>query len=80
MFILVDACIHNVLTDNRKINRNLRFDRNLRRERCSIVHGSVCLSDEAARLTCKYVSASLFIYVMVSKVRATPDVHVHVIN
>ena len=44
-------------------NRNLALDENLRRGTC-IVHDSVCLSDEAARLTCKYASASLFIFVL----------------
>ena len=44
-------------------NRNLAFDGNLRRRTC-IVHDSVCLSEEAARLTCKYASASLFIFVL----------------
>ena len=61
-------------------NRNLAFDGNLRRGTC-IVHDRVCLSDEAARLTCKYTSASLFIFVTVSKVRANRrliNLHVHV--
>ena len=44
-------------------NRNLAFDGNLRRRTC-IVHDSVCLSEEAARLTCKYGSTSLFIFVL----------------
>ena len=30
------------------------------------------------RLTCKYASASLFIFVTVSKVRAAPNLHSHV--
>ena len=44
-------------------NRNLAFDGNLRRRTC-IVHDSVCLSDEAARLTCKSAIASPFIFVL----------------
>ena len=42
---------------------DLALDGNLRRGTC-IVHDSVCLSDEAARLSCKYASASLFIFVL----------------
>ena len=44
-------------------NRNLTFDGNLRRRTC-IVHDCICLSDKAVRLTCKYASASLFIFVL----------------
>ena len=43
--------------------RNLALDGNLRRRTC-IVHDSVCLSDKAARPTCKYASESLFISVL----------------
>ena len=61
-------------------NRNLALDGNLRSETC-IVHDSVCLSDEAAWLTCKYACASLFNFVTVSKVRPKRrliNLHVHV--
>ena len=61
-------------------NRKLAVDGKLRRGTC-IVHDSVCLSDEAALLTCKYASASLVIFVTVSKVRANRrliNLHVHV--
>ena len=37
------------------VNRNLALGGNLRGGTC-IVHDSVCLSDEAARLTCQYDS------------------------
>ena len=44
-------------------NRNLALDGNLRRGTCN-VYDSISLSDEAARLTCYYASASLFIFVL----------------
>ena len=60
-------------------NRNLAFDGNLRRRTC-IVHDSVCLLDKAARPTCKYASASLFISVLryPKSERTDANLHVHV--
>ena len=44
-------------------NRNLTLDGNFAKGNVHCPY-NVCLADEAARLTCKYATASLFIFVL----------------